>query len=94
MSQSVEGTFTATSGYAVTLLGVTYKFTDDMDVADIGLTWVGEVILLSSLTFASALSSAIMSWNRPSKTPSTLSRKVAAFPVLEFMSPVIPRFVA
>jgi hypothetical protein len=45
-------------------------------------------------SFASALSSAIMSWNRPSKTPSTLSRKVAAFPVLEFMSPMIPRFVA
>jgi hypothetical protein len=46
MSQSVEGTITATSGYAVTLLGVTYKFTDDMDVADIGLTCGCEVILL------------------------------------------------
>jgi hypothetical protein len=40
MSQSVEGTFTATSGYAITLLGVPYKVTDDMNVADIGLTCV------------------------------------------------------
>lgn len=46
MSQSVEGTFTATSGYAITLLGVPYKVTDDMDVADIRLTCVCEVDLL------------------------------------------------
>jgi hypothetical protein len=46
MSQSVEGTFTATSDYAVTLLGVPYKITDDTDAVDIDLTCVSEVDLL------------------------------------------------